>query len=88
MEPVTPNFQETRSPATPAGARALATDTVPAQADPSGDAPDNQAISSEVHEIMGRTPSWLIRRGMIVIGILIVILLSGNPPEENPRRRV
>ncbi|HVI43542.1 MAG TPA: HlyD family efflux transporter periplasmic adaptor subunit [Chitinophaga sp.] len=33
--------------------------------------------SEEVQEIMGKMPSWIIRRGIVVIGILLLVILTG-----------
>lgn len=34
--------------------------------------------SEEVQEIMGRMPSWLVRYGIILIGIILCLLLVGS----------
>jgi HlyD family secretion protein len=34
--------------------------------------------SEEVQEIMGRMPSWLVRYGVILIGVVLCLLLSGS----------
>ena len=39
--------------------------------------PDEDIRSEEVQEIMGRMPSWIIRRGITLVGILILCLFIG-----------
>src|SRR4051812_21337017 len=39
---------------------------------------DREARCEEVQDIIGQTPSWLIRRGNAVVGSLALLLLAGG----------
>lgn len=39
--------------------------------------PEDDIRSEEVQEIMGRMPSWIVRRGIMLVGILILCLFVG-----------
>lgn len=38
---------------------------------------DEDIRSEEVQEIMGRMPSWIVRRGITLIGILVLVIIVG-----------
>ncbi len=64
----------THGPTSPPQAEAPAPAAFPAEVTAAPAAPE-QAFCAEVREIMGRTPNWLIRRGMMAIGTVVLVLL-------------
>ncbi|MDR2027884.1 MAG: hypothetical protein LBQ01_10095 [Prevotellaceae bacterium] len=34
--------------------------------------------SEELHEVLGNVPPWILRRGITLIGIIVIVLLAGS----------